>query len=163
MEGFTRIQDLRGKERNRSIEEDLLQPRYGQDLNLYEEGDKPEPIRGHRPPERPQRKVFWIAAIIVLLVIIIGLSGTVVVLLNRQTTSTSQNIPPTATPTVTSSATPTPTPSPLPESRFQLFLTTLASFLAAVGQATSPKLILVAKSFFTLETRYFQAQKRHHF
>ena len=118
MDEFPPSQDFPAKERNRSIEEDLLQPRYGQDLNLYEEGDKLEPIRDHRPPKRPRRREFWIAATIVLLVVIvIALSGTVVVLLNRQTTSTSQNIPPTATPTVTSSATPTPTPSPLPPSR----------------------------------------------
>src|SRR5260370_15262495 len=110
MDEFPPSQDFPAKERNRSIEEDLLQPRYGKDLNPYEEGDKPEPIRGHRPPERPQRKRSWIAATIVLLVIAIGLSGIVVVLLITQTTSTPQNIPPTATPTATSSPTPTPTP-----------------------------------------------------
>jgi len=113
MDEFPPSQDFPAKERNRSIEEDLLQPRYGQDLNLYEEGDKPEPIRGHRPPERPQRKGFWIAATIVLLVIATALSGTVVVLLIRQTTSTSQSIPPKATPIARP---PTPTPSPSPPS-----------------------------------------------
>jgi hypothetical protein len=113
MDEFPPSQDFPAKERNRSIEEDLLQPRYGKDLNLYEEGDKLEPIRGHRPPEGTRRRGFWIAATIVLLVIVIALSSTIVVLLSRQPTSTSQNIPPTATPPI---PTPSPSPSPSPPS-----------------------------------------------
>src|SRR5258708_40108644 len=107
MDEFPPSQDFPAKERNRSIEEDLLQPRYGKDLNLYKERDKLEPIRGHRPQKRHQRKRFWITATIVLLVIATALSGTVVVLLIMQTTSTSQNILLIGTPI---STTPKPTP-----------------------------------------------------